>query len=195
MAKNLGYARVSTDDQSTAPQLASLVAAGVAVADVHHETISGGVAAARRPVLADVLSQLERGDVLTVARVDRLGRDPADVLSVTRDLAARGVSVRFLDLGADSSTAAGQLVLGVLASVAGWERALIRERTRDGLAAARAAGRVGGRPRALSAVQVELARDLHQQGRSLRAIARVLRGRGDTLSASTVRAALAQPAR
>lgn len=85
-----GYARVSRADQDTAAQVAALIAAGVGTAEVVSETVSGAVPATRRPLLAFVLERLEAGDVLAVAKLDRLGRDAADLLGVLADLERRG---------------------------------------------------------------------------------------------------------
>ena len=101
---------------------------------------------------------------------------------------------RLLDMGADTSTPAGRLVVAVLAAVAGSERDVLRARTREGLASARAQGRVGGRRPALAPAQVKLARRLHGEGVSLRSIARQLRGRYGEPSHSSIRRALARSA-
>jgi putative DNA-invertase from lambdoid prophage Rac len=115
---------------------------------------------------------METGDTLTVTKLDRIGRDAVDTLGLIRDLKAKGVGVRILALGADTSGPAGNLILGVLASVAEWERAIISERTKDGLAAARRRGRVGGRRHALSPSARAEAVQAHQAGQSVSEIAR-----------------------
>lgn len=193
MSKIYGYARVSTGDQTTDPQIASLISVGVPPDNIFSENISGGSKATGRPVLGALLKKLVEGDELVVARVDRLGRDPADVLTLARDLESRGIKLRLLDLGVSTLTAAGQLVLGVLAAIAGWERSIIKERTRDGLKSARSAGRIGGRRPALTPSQVLLAKRLDAEGQSLRQIARQLGGRYGTPSAETVRKAVNSP--
>ena len=169
-----GYARVSTAEQNTAAQATALTTAGVAACDLIAETVSGAVPAARRPLLALLLGRLAAGDVLAVAKLDRLGRDAADLLGVLADLDRRGVTVRLLDMGADTSTAAGRLVVAVLAAVAEWERGVMLERTRAGIAAARRAGRVPGRRHRLTPFQKEEVRRMQAEGRSVRDIARVL---------------------
>jgi putative DNA-invertase from lambdoid prophage Rac len=169
-----GYARVSTDDQTTEPQVLLLTKAGVARDRIIEENISGGMLASLRPRLAGLLWALRSGDTLAVARLDRIGRDPADTLMTIRDLQAKGVIVQLLDMGTASNTPAGNLVIGVLASVAGWERAVLRERTREGLASARERGvRLGRRPR-LSQHQKKVALEMADNGQSVSQISATL---------------------
>ena len=167
-----GYARVSTDDQNHDGQIDELTAAGVPADRIVSEKVSGGVRAAARPGLSGLLDRLVEGDTLTVTKLDRLGRDAPDTLSLIRDLRGRGVGVRILGLGADTTGPAGNLILGVLASVAEWERSVISERTKDGLAAARRRGRVGGRRHALSPSARAEVVTAYQAGEPVAAIAR-----------------------
>lgn len=139
----IGYARVSTGGQDLASQREALRAAGCA--EVVEETGSGGDRA--RPALAALLGRLRAGDTLVVARIDRLARSLAHLLEVIGRLEARRVGFRSLGDPIDTSGPSGTLVLQILGAVAEFERALIRERTLAGLAAARARGRVGGNPR------------------------------------------------
>lgn len=169
-----GYARVSGDTQTTAPQADALAAAGIAPVRVVAETVSGAVPAAVRPRLASLLAILRPGDTLAAVRLDRLGRDPADVLALARDLDRRGVRLRLLDLGADTGTPAGRVLLAVLAAVAGWEREVLIERTREGLTAARARGQALGRRRTLDRHQRRHAAELAAEGLSVREVARRL---------------------
>lgn len=169
-----GYARISTPDQVHDPQLDALAAAGIPAGMVTTEIISGAVPAGRRPRLAALLDRLQPGDSLAVARLDRLGRDPADTLTLIRDLDARGVAIRMLDMGADSTTPAGRLVVAVLAAVAGWERDVLRERTRQGMASARARGTHTGRRHSLTPHQRREAARLAGEGTSLAGIAALL---------------------
>ena len=190
-----GYARVSTLEQTTAPQVDALGSAGVPASRVISEQISGAVPGAAWPGLAGLLSVLRRGDPLAAARLDRLGRDPADVLSPTRDLDRRGVRLRLLDLGADTGTPSGRVLLAVLAAVAGSEREILIERTRDGLSAAKSRGQALGRRRSLSAPQRQHAVELATAGHSIREIGRrlgcsasiahraIMEGRGGVLGA------------
>ncbi|TPG37941.1 recombinase family protein [Roseomonas nepalensis] len=169
-----GYARVSTDEQTTARQLDALASAGIPAGRVVQEAISGGIPARARPRLAGLLAVLRPGDVLAALAVDRLGRDPADVLALARDLTGQGVRLRLLGMGIETGTPTGDLVLGVLATVAGWERSIIKERTRQGLAAARLRGKSLGRRPTLLPPQRQHARTLAAQGTPVREIARIL---------------------
>jgi DNA invertase Pin-like site-specific DNA recombinase len=138
----IGYARISTAEQDLAAQRSALAAAGCA--EIVEETASGAEAA--RPALARLLARIGRGDTLVVARLDRLARSLAHLLAVIARLEARGVGFRSLADPIDTAGPSGTLVLQILGAVAEFERALIRERTRAGLAAARARGRRGGNP-------------------------------------------------
>lgn len=153
--RNFGYARVSTTEQNMDLQLAALNAAGCARV-LTDEGFSG--ANFSRPGLNEVLRVLRNGDILTVWRLDRLGRSLFELLKLVRDLNERGVEFRSLSESLDTSTSGGRLLLHVLASMAEFERSLISERTRAGMAAARARGsRIGRRP-AMTAEQLIAAR-------------------------------------
>jgi DNA invertase Pin-like site-specific DNA recombinase len=138
----IGYARVSTEEQSLAGQIDALRAAGCA--EIVEERASGG--SATRPLLARTLARIGRGDTLVVARIDRLARSLGHLLAVIETLRARGAHFRSLGDPIDTSSPQGVFTLQVLGAAAEFERALIRERTRAGLAAARARGRIGGNP-------------------------------------------------
>lgn len=138
----IGYARVSTEDQTLGPQLDSLRAAGCS--EMFEEFASG--ASRARPQLAAALTRVRRGDTLVVARLDRLARSLAHLLAVVEELRAKGAHFRSLADPIDTSGPSGVLVLQMLGAVAEFERSLIRERTRAGLQAAKARGRVGGNP-------------------------------------------------
>lgn len=169
-----GYARISTDEQNLNAQTAVLITAGVPENQVITEICSGAIASAKRPNLTGLLSRMATGDTLVVVKLDRLGRDAADVLTLMADLDRRGISVRLLDMGADTSSAAGRLVVQLLAAVAQWERGVMLERTKAGLAAAKRAGRYPGRRPRLTPFQRDEAKRMSGEGRSLRDIARVL---------------------
>lgn len=143
----LGYARVSTKGQqeSLEEQRGSLIRKGC---DRVFSDVASG-ARAERPGLAALMDHARPGDVVVVTRLDRLGRTTVDTLRTLTDLDERGIGVTALDLDLDTTTAAGRLVVRVMASLAEWERDLLIERTREGLEAARRQGRVGGRPRVL----------------------------------------------
>jgi DNA invertase Pin-like site-specific DNA recombinase len=140
----VGYARVSTQDQTLALQQDALTAAGCE--RVFTDTASG--AQAGRPGLAEALDFVRPGDVLVVWRLDRLGRSLKHLIEVTAGLAERGIGFKSLTEQIDTTTPGGKLVFHVFGALAEFERELIRERTRAGLAAARARGRNGGRPKA-----------------------------------------------
>ena len=161
-----GYARVSTGEQNVAAQRVALVGAGVPADAIEEETASGTVPARKRVRLAMLLDKTARGDMLVVAKLDRLGRSASDTMAVISDLERKGVAVRLLDLGADTTTAAGCLVLGVLASVCEWEHGVLVERTKAGIEAARRAGRLPGRRHRLTSPEREEVRRLRIEGRS-----------------------------
>lgn len=166
----LGYARVSTAEQNTQAQVDALNAAGVE--RVFTDTASG--LRADRPALADLLAAAEEGDTVVVARLDRLGRSLPELLRLVEDLAGRGVALRSLGEQIDTSTAAGRLVLHVFGALAEFERAVMRERTVAGLAAARARGRVGGRRPVLRGSRLAHARQLRADGTPVWEIAQLL---------------------
>jgi DNA invertase Pin-like site-specific DNA recombinase len=166
----VGYARVSTEDQSLDLQRDALREAGCEV--VFEDTASGG--ARERPGLRDALAYVRPGDVLVVWRLDRLGRSLPHLVEVINGLAARRIEFRSLTDRIDTTSAAGKLIFHIFAALAEFERELIRERTRAGLAAARARGRVGGRPRILAAERLEMARAALASGQSARQVARAL---------------------
>ncbi|WP_038769462.1 recombinase family protein [Burkholderia pseudomallei] len=157
MSRTFLYARVSTGEQTTTNQILEAEAKGfkVEAARTVEETISGSVAAMERPKFrALVEHKLERSDALVVTKLDRLGRNTSDVLTTIDRLTGMGVRLHCLALeGVDLTSAAGKLHLTVLAAVAQFERDLLIERTHAGLARARAEGRKGGRPDALTDAQ------------------------------------------
>lgn len=138
----IGYARVSTEDQATYSQLDELKAAGCTV--IFEEKASGGSRA--RPELAKAIARVRRGDILLVVRIDRLARSLSHLLEVIERLERLGAHFKSLRDPIDTSTPQGKFALQVLGAAAELERALIRERTRAGLQAARARGRIGGNP-------------------------------------------------
>ena len=146
----IGYARISTRDQPLALQQDALTAAGCD--QLYTDTASGALT--DRPGLLAALSHLRPGDTLVVWRLDRLGRSLAHLIDTIKHLEQRGIHFRSLQEQLDTGTSGGKLVFHVFGALAEFERDLIRERTKAGLAAARARGRVGGRPRKLSPKQV-----------------------------------------
>jgi DNA invertase Pin-like site-specific DNA recombinase len=166
----IGYARVSTEDQNLDGQLDALKAAGAE--RIFADKITGTVRS--RPELDRLLDQLRQGDVITVTKYDRLARSLRDLLDIVDAIQAQGAGFRSLAEDIDTTTPAGRLVFHVFASIAQFERERISERTKEGLAAARKRGRVGGRPPALSPVQRdEVKRMRDDEGRPLPDIARL----------------------
>jgi DNA invertase Pin-like site-specific DNA recombinase len=156
----IGYARVSKADGSQVLDLQqdALLKAGVSRTRIYEDKASGKQE--DRPNLEACLKALRQGDILVVWKLDRLGRDLRHLVNTVQDLSDRGVGFKVLaGQGADidTTTASGKLVFGIFAALAEFERELIRERTRAGLAAARARGRKGGRKFALTKAQVRLA--------------------------------------
>ena len=138
----LGYARVSTDDQHPDAQRDRLMEAGAL--RVFTDIISGK--RFDRPALAELIDHARPGDRLCIIRLDRLGRSLRELLETVDDLKARGIHLLSLEERLDTSSAAGELVFHVFGAIAHFERRLISERTRDGIAAARKRGRTPGRP-------------------------------------------------
>ena len=142
----LGYARVSTRDQNLDLQVDALKRAGCE--RIYQDVASGSKTA--RPALDEMLAQLRAGDVLVIWKLDRMGRSLAHLMELVGDLVTRRVGLVSLHDPIDTTSAQGRLVFNLFASLAEFERELIRERTQAGLSAARARGRVGGRPKGLS---------------------------------------------
>ncbi|WP_430227515.1 recombinase family protein [Paraburkholderia tropica] len=148
MSRVFAYARVSTNEQDTAHQMAEIKAAGFAIEERRaiEEQVSGSVCAMLRPGFAKLIDRMEQGDVLIVTKIDRLGRDAIDVRQTVDTLAARGIRVHCLQLGgADLTSPAGKMIMTVLSAMAEFERDLIIERTKAGQATAKAKGVAFGR--------------------------------------------------
>jgi DNA invertase Pin-like site-specific DNA recombinase len=158
----IGYARVSTLDQTLALQQDALSAAGCE--QLYTDTASGSLI--ERPGLTEALSHLRSGDTLVVWRLDRLGRSLSHLIDTVADLQGRGVHFRSLQEQLDTGTSGGKLVFHVFGALAEFERDLIRERTHAGLAAARKRGRLFGRPKVLTPQQVKQLQTLAQDGRN-----------------------------
>lgn len=150
MNQRIGYARVSTDDQNLDLQRDALRLAGVE--SIYEEAASGKTAA--RHELDHCLKALRAGDSLVVWRLDRLGRSLPDLVHIVAGLEEKGIGFESITEKIETNSAAGKLVFHVFAALAEFERNLIRERTRAGLVAARARGRVGGRKPKLDARQI-----------------------------------------
>ncbi|ANG84903.1 MULTISPECIES: recombinase family protein [Micrococcales] len=144
--RRLGYTRVSTTSQDARLQLDALRGVGVEGRDVFSDVTSGNRAAIKRPGMKKLLEYAEDGDTVVVWRIDRLGRSLIDVLNTVNLLRERGVKVRSISDGIDPETSSGRMMLGMLATLAEYERELITERVNAGIAAARQSGTRFGRP-------------------------------------------------
>jgi putative DNA-invertase from lambdoid prophage Rac len=175
MSRVFAYCRVSKKELTTHNQVQQIASAGFAIEPhrVVEETISGASAAAQRPKFAALLDRLEKGDVLLVTKIDRLGRDVIDVCSTVKKLEAAGVRVHCLQLGgADLTSAAGKMTMGIMASVAQFERDLLIERTNAGLERAWSEGKRSGRPAALDDTQRVAVRAAIASGATIAQMAR-----------------------
>ncbi len=152
----VGYARVSTQDQDPALQLDALKAAGCE--KVFTEKASG--AQRERPQLQAALDYMREGDTLVIWKLDRLARSLKQLIETVEALSARGIGLRSLTEAIDTTTSGGKLIFHIFGALAEFERGVIRERTRAGLDAARARGRTGGRPPALSSADLAAAKAL-----------------------------------
>lgn len=156
----IGYARVSTDDQHLELQVDALEKAGCE--QIFTDKISG--TRANRPGLDDALSYIRKGDTLAVWKLDRLGRSVKGLVDLVADLEQRQIHFVSLTDGINTKTTAGRFFFHVMASLAQMERELIAERTRAGLNAARKLGRVGGRKRQMTESKIASARKLLEGG-------------------------------
>ena len=149
----IGYARVSTNEQDTATQVAALKSAGCE--RIFREKASGG--RWDRPELHRLLDQLRKGDVLVVWKLDRLSRSLRDVLTIMEQIAEAKAGFRSLSEAIDTTSPAGRMMMQMLGAFAEFERAMLRERTKAGLESARRQGRIGGRrPKLRSQQQAEI---------------------------------------
>lgn len=143
---NIGYARVSTKEQNLDLQKDALTKAGCS--EIFEEKVSG--AGKDRPQLTKLVAQLRDGDVLTVWKLDRLGRSIKDLIQLVNKIQEKGAELKSLNDHIDTTTPHGKLTFHMFAALAEFEKDIIRERTLAGLVTARARGRVGGRPKGLS---------------------------------------------
>jgi len=175
----LGYARVSTEKQDLEPQLAALAAAGAE--RIFGEKESGG--RGDRPQLRKLLDTVSAGDVVVITRLDRLARSLPDLVQIVAALKERGAGLRSLkEAWVDTTTPEGRLMLGVLGSLAEWEREVIRSRIDEGRRRAKAAGKSLGRSSSLKPDQVRFALEQRAAGKSTREIGRVLGVSASTIS-------------
>jgi DNA invertase Pin-like site-specific DNA recombinase len=169
----IGYARVSTEDQTLGLQLDALRAAGCDA--VHEDRLSG--MAANRPGLNSALGACQPGDVLHVWKLDRLGRSMMELVGIVDDLRRRGVGLKVLTgegAAIDTTRPEGRLILGVFAAFAEFERELIRERTKAGMQAARRRGKRLGRRPALTPEKLDMAHEQLAKGKGRAVVARMI---------------------
>ena len=174
---NIGYARVSTDDQNLDLQRAALKA--VDCNPVFEDQVSG--MAVRRPGLDQAFTRLGTGDVLVVWRLDRLGRSLPHLIETIRLIGEKEAGFRSLTESIDTTTAGGRLYFHIMGALAEFERTLIIERTRAGMRAAKARGIEVGRKRVLTPAQISHARQLVEQGESPSAVAQSMKVGRSTL--------------
>lgn len=173
-ATQLGYARVSTGHQSFDQQVDALTAAGVVGSRVYSDKLSGTSTREQRPGLAALLDYAREGDAIVVVGIDRLVRNAAQVMTTIRELGERGIVLRSLREGIDTSNPTGRMVAGVLASLAELELELGRERRTAAREARRARGQSIGRPRALDSSKAALAQRMRANGEPASTIASTL---------------------
>jgi DNA invertase Pin-like site-specific DNA recombinase len=167
----IGYARVSTQEQTLNLQQDALTKAGCT--KIFTDTASG--AQAERKGLEAALNYVRKGDTLVVWRLDRLGRSLPHLIVTMTDLEERGIGFKSLTENIDTTTSGGKLIFHIFGALAEFERNLIRERTQAGLTAARARGRKGGRPKALTGKQLSIAQDLYDKRHSIAEILQTLK--------------------
>ncbi len=146
MNKIFGYARVSTSEQNLDTQLDTLTKYGC-----HHifqDKISGTTSS--RPSLDDMLTRLREGDTVVVAKLNRLGRSTTHIINLVTEFASKGIYFKALDLGVDTSTPSGKLILSIFASLAEYERETIKEKTKAGIELAKLKGKHMGRPKGIN---------------------------------------------
>ena len=184
MSEMVGYARVSTRDQNIGTQIDQLKAAGCTQLFVDQ---GSGKEARERTDLGRMLNYVRAGDVVVVTQLDRLSRSLMDLLNLADQFGHKGVELRALKEPFDTTTDDGRLMFHVMGILAEFERTRIRERTLEGLKAARARGRVGGRPRRLNKKQEGMIWRLREEGEGIGEIARMF-----NVSVGTIRRTLAR---
>lgn len=172
MPDAIGYARVSTSSQELDGQRDALTAAGCARIFAESEQARNATGQGGQPELERLLDYVRPGDTVVVTRLDRLGRSLRQLLAIVAQLDDRGAGLHSLHEQLNTTSPGGRLIFHVFAALAEWERDVIRERTREGLAAARARGRVGGRKHRLDPEQRALVRQLHAGGCEIAVLAR-----------------------
>lgn len=175
MTRIFAYVRVSTNGQTTENQIQEISNAGFQVEEhrIISETVSGSFPAMRRDGFVRLVDRLEKGDILVVTKMDRLGRDAMDVSSTVGRLEELGIKVHCLALGGvDLTSSSGKLTMGVINAVAQFEKDLLVERTQAGLARARSQGKKLGRPRIMNEAREHEALEELAKGTSISKVAR-----------------------
>lgn len=178
MSRVFAYCRVSTQDQNPENQRLEIMNAGFAIEPhrIIEEKISGSAPAISRPGFMKLLDRMEKGDILVVSKIDRLGRNAMDVRMTVELLAERKIKVHCLALGStDLTSSAGKMTMQILSAIAEFEKDLLIERTKAGQARARSQGKVLGRHYKLSEEQTRHALRMIDEGESIAAIARYFR--------------------
>jgi len=177
MTRTFAYARVSTIQQETENQIKEIESAGFFI-EPHRiitETISGSMPIARRKGFENLFNKMEKGDVLVVTKLDRLGRDAIDVSLTVAKLEKIGIRVHCLALGGvDLTSSAGKMTMGVINAVAQFERDVLIERTQSGLARVKSQGKILGRPQVLSETQKKQVVEQLKEKRTVSSVARDL---------------------
>lgn len=175
MSRTFAYARVSKNEQNPENQIKEIETAGFTI-EPHRiitETISGSTPIANRKEFARLLEKMEKGDILVVTKLDRLGRNAIDVSTIVARLAEIGIKVYCLALGGiDLTSSSGKMTMGVINHVAQFERDLLIERTQSGLARAKSEGKTLGRPRILQELKIKQAIEQLEKGKAVASIAR-----------------------
>jgi DNA invertase Pin-like site-specific DNA recombinase len=167
----IGYARVSTHEQTLNLQQDALTKAGCT--KIFTDTASG--AKTERKGLEEALNYVRKGDILVVWRLDRLGRSLPHLITTMTDLEGRGIGFKSLTENIDTTTSGGKLIFHIFGALAEFERNLIRERTQAGLTAARARGKTGGRPKVLTGRKLSIAKDLYDRRHPIAEILQTLK--------------------
>lgn len=169
-SKLIGYGRISTADQNASSQEDALKGAGAELMFI--DTFTGTKSS--RPQLDRMKEQLRSGDTIIITRLDRLGRSTKDLLNLVSELDDIGVNLQVLEQNINTSTPDGKLFFTMIAAFAEFEREIMRSRTIDGLAAARARGRKGGRRPAMSQSKIDTAKKMYAEGVFVKEISEIL---------------------